>query len=379
MRDPFERRLTRRQALHLGAASSLALYLAACGGDDGGGGGNQTGGGGGGGAATLNWMTWSDHYIDKPNQLGEVRTKTQVGARPQLFSDNSEAYLKLQQAPEQLDVVSGDSLWIAKYGDEEMITSFDLADVPASTQLYSVAKEVDFWTDGSNYWGYPFGWSSILIFYNPKHVTPAPTSWEVLTDSKYRGKITVENQPTDVMAFAGTAIGAKEPFNMSPDEIAQAKEFLKQVKPNILKLVAQNQEAVRALTTEEAWNSTGNLGYDIRVKEAGGPDIQSVVPSEGTVGWADAESLVAVSDNHEAALRWLDAMEQAEYIAENFMINGRPLFNEKAYKILVDRGEKERADRFLYNQPEQAFEMTLKGPSGDTQAYIDAFNEVFGA
>jgi spermidine/putrescine-binding protein len=324
-------------------------------------------------------MTWADHYVEDPNQLSEVRSKTKVGARPQLFSDNSEAYLKLQQSPEQLDVVSGDSLWIAKYGAEDMITSFDLDDVPASSQLYPVAKDVDFWKDGSNYWGYPFGWSSILIFYNPKRVSPAPTSWEVLTDPKYKGRITMENQPTELMAFSGAATGAKEPYDMTPEEIDRAKEFLRTVKPNILKLVAQNTEAVAALTNEEAWISTGNLGYDVRVKESGGPEIKAIIPSEGTVGWADCESMVAVSDKHDATLRWLDAMEQAEYIAQNFLANGRPLFNEKAYKLLVDQGQQERADRFLYNKPEQAFEMTLKGPAADTQTYIDAVNEIFGA
>ncbi len=374
--NAFERRMTRRQVLQASAAGSLALYLAACGGDEGGGGG---GGGDGGGPANLSWMTWADHYLTDPNQLAAVRKKTEVGARPQLFSDNSEAYLKLQQSPEQLDVVSGDSLWISKFGSEELITSFDLDEVPASKQLYSVAKDVDFWKDGSKYWGFPFGWSSILIFYNPKHVSPAPTSWEVLTDPKYKGKITIENQPTELMAFSGVATGAKEPYDMKPDEITKAKEFLRAVKPNILKLVAQNTEAVAALTNEEAWISTGNLGYDVRVQEAGGPEIKSITPSEGTVGWADAEALVAVSDKHDATLRWLDAMEQAEYIAQNFIANGRPLFNERAYKLLVDQGEQERADRFLYNEPEKAFEMTLKGPAADTQTYIDAVNEIFGA
>jgi spermidine/putrescine-binding protein len=373
-----EIKFTRREALAAGAASTLALYLAACGGSDSS---SEAGGGssGGSGPATLNWMTWSDHYLTDPNQLAQVRSKTQVGARPQLFSDNSEAYLKLQQAPEQLDVVSGDSLWVAKYGAESLITSFDLESIPASSQLYSVAKQVDFWTDGSNYWGYPFGWSSILIYFNPKYVKPAPTSWDALIDPKYKGKITVENQPTDVMAFAGCATGAAKPYDMTEDEIAKAKDWLTQLKPNVFKLVSQNQEAVKALTDEEAWLATGNLGYDIRVKEAGGPDIESIVPPEGTVGWADAEALVAVSDKHEQTLKWLDGMEQAEYIAQNFITNGRPLFNEKAYKLLVNQGEKERADRFYYNEPEQAFQMTLKGPSGNTQAYIDAFNEVFGA
>ena len=71
--------------------------------------------------------------------------------------------------------------------------------------------------------------------------------------------------------------------------------------------------------------------------------------------------------------------EQPEYIAENFLRYGRPLFNEAAYKLLVDAGQQERADRFLYNKPETAATMTLKGPGTSTQAAIEAFNEVFGA
>ena len=51
---------------------------------------------------------------------------------------------------------------------------------------------------------------------------------------------------------------------------------------------------------------------------------------------------------------------------------------KKAYKILVNQGHKDRADRFFYNQPERPISMTLKGPSGTIEAYIDAFNEAFG-
>jgi hypothetical protein len=55
------------------------------------------------------------------------------------------------------------------------------------------------------------------------------------------------------------------------------------------------------------------------------------------------------------------------------------LFNEKSYKILVAKGDGDRARRLLYNRPDLALKMTLKGPSGNEQAYTDAFNEVFGA
>jgi hypothetical protein len=89
--------------------------------------------------------------------------------------------------------------------------------------------------------------------------------------------------------------------------------------------------------------------------------------------------MVKASKSKDSFLRFINAMQQAPFIAQNFLTNGRPLFNEKAFKILVAQGHGDRARRLLYNQPEKALAMTLKGPSGNEQAYTDAFNEVFGA
>ena len=72
-------------------------------------------------------------------------------------------------------------------------------------------------------------------------------------------------------------------------------------------------------------------------------------------------------------------MQQAPWIAKNFLTNGRPLFNEKAYKMLVNQGHGDRARRLLLQQAGERAQDDDQGPAGDEQAYVDAFNEVFGA
>ena len=89
-----------------------------------------------------------------------------------------------------------------------------------SSQLYSIARDFSFWKDGSNYMGYPFSWSTVQIYYNPKFVKTIPDSWHAMLDPKYKGKISLENIPTDMMAIAGKATGAKEPYSMTTAEIA---------------------------------------------------------------------------------------------------------------------------------------------------------------
>jgi spermidine/putrescine-binding protein len=377
--------VTRRQALRAGALGVTGLYVAACGSSSttqSGGASSAASSGGGTAKAstspvTLNWETWNDHYLTP--QIAAVKKATGIAARPSLESDDSDGYLKVKQTGGQYDIVSTDALWAPKFFKDGLTEPFDIDSIPVSSQLYSIAKEVPFWKASGGYLVYPNGWSSVNIYYNPKFVSPAPTSWEVLTESKYAGKVVAENQPTDLMAIAGLATGAKEPYGMTDAEISRAAQFLKAAKPAFLKLVSQNSDSVRALADGSAWMALENLGTDYRVKAAGGPTVKEATPKEGVVGWIDGEQMVKASQHKDRFVQFLNGMEQANWVAQNFLVNGRPLFNEKAYKMLVNQGHKERADLLWYNQPDRALKMTLKGPSGNVQAYIDAFNSVFGA
>lgn len=360
-------RMTRRDLLRIagttGAALALGPVLAAC---------AKPGGAGGGVKGELRWMTWSDHYFQE--QLSKVAADTGVTCQPTLFSDNIDAFTKLKQTTGGADLVSGDALWVPHYHQAGLIEVFDLDAIDASKELYPVSKEAPFWRTKDGFLGFPFAWSPIQVSYNPKYVTGNPDSWEVLWDPKYEKKLVLEKQPTDVMAMMGVATGAKDSLNMTADELARAKDALARLKPNILKFLEQNQEGVKAMVDESAWLSISNLGQADRVKDAGGPEVVSFVPKEGTIGFADAEMIVK-GGNRERALAFLDAADRAEWAAMNFLEYGRPLFNEKAYKLLVDQGHEDRARRYLYDRPELAFQMALKGPASDQQAYVDAFNE----
>ncbi len=326
---------------------------------------------------TFNWMTWGDHSY--PAQLDAIAATNNIKANSTLFSDNVDAYTKLKEVGGQLDMVSGDALWVPHYFESGLIEAWDINSLAVAKQLYSIARSFPIWTKPEGYLGYPFGWSPVQVYYDPAKVSPAPDSWEVLLDPKYKKRVVVEDQPVEVMAYMGKLTGAANAYSMTPDEIAKAKEALTRLKPNILTLANQATDTIAKLKTGEAWIATGNLGTEARVKDQGGPDLNVFTPKEGTIGWMDSEMVVKGGQNEALIMPFLELAEQAEYIAANFILNGRPLFNEAAYKILVNQGQQERADRFLYNKPETVQTMDLKGPGTSTQAVIDAFNEVFGA
>lgn len=326
---------------------------------------------------TFNWMTWGDHWYQA--QVDAIAASNNIKVNATLFSDNIDAYTKVKQVGGQIDIVSGDALWVPHYFEAGLIEAWDINSLDVAKQLYSIARSFPIWTKPEGYLGYPFGWSPVQIYYDPAHVSPAPDSWEVLLDPKYKKRIVVENQPVEIMAYMGKFAGVSNAYNMTPDEIAKAKALLVQLKPNILRLADQATDTIAALKSGEAWIATGNLGTESRVKDQGGPDLNVFTPKEGTIGWMDSEMIVKGGANENLIMPFLELAEQAEYIAANFILNGRPLFNEAAYKILVNQGQQERADRFLYNKPETVLTMDLKGPGTSTQAVIDAFNEVFGS
>ena len=111
------------------------------------------------------------------------------------------------------------------YYEEGLIEPFDINELKVSSQLFPFAREFDFWTTTEGYLGYPFGWSPISIYYNPKFVDPAPDSWEALLDPKYKGRVVVENQPEEIVAYMGKASGVDDVYNMTDDQLATVKGF----------------------------------------------------------------------------------------------------------------------------------------------------------
>ena len=326
---------------------------------------------------TFNWLTWGDHWYQA--EMDKIAADIGIKANITSFSDNIDAYTKIQQVGGQVDLVSGDALWVPHYYESKLVDAFDINSLKVSSQLYSVARSFAIWTSPAGYLGYPNGWAPIQITYDPAHVTSGADSWQLLLDPKYKKRVVVEDQPVEIMAYMGKAAGVKDPYNMTDDEIAQAKALLIQLKPNILRLAPQATDTVAALKNKEAWIATINLGADTAVMDQGGPKLTTFTPKEGSIGWMDSEMLVHGGADNNLLMPFLEVHEQAEFVAANFMINRRPLFNEAAYKLLINQGQQELADHLLYNKPETVNTMTLKGPGSSTQKVIAAFNDVFGA
>jgi len=175
---------SRRRFLQLtgavGATAALGGVLQAC----------NVIGGGAATTGTFNWMTWGDHWIQ--SQLDKIATDTKISTAISELSGNAEGYAKLKEVKGQLDKMSADAMWVPNaYAKDGLIEPFDINELKVSTQLYSFAREFPYWQSSDGYMAYPFGWSPIMIYYDPANVSGDPTDWQVLLDPKYKGRVVV--------------------------------------------------------------------------------------------------------------------------------------------------------------------------------------------
>jgi spermidine/putrescine-binding protein len=324
----------------------------------------------------LRLLTSPDHW--DPAVLLSLAAHQGIDVRITPLTDDAAAFAAVSSGAVDTDMVSGDGLWIPAYHAAGSTEPIDLAEISVAAELYSVARTMELLETPDGMLGYPWSWSPLQVVYDPARVANAPDSWDVLVDPASRGRVVIEEQRMDLVLCAGRATGARDPLDMTDAELAAATDWLTRLKPNIRRITRHRGDTIAALTSGECTMAISSLGAPDLVKDAGGPEMVAFVPKEGTIGSIEAEMVRTNAPNAVRVPAYLDAAASAEASAAAFLHDGRPLFNERAYRLLVDAGQGARADRYLYDRPEFALEMTLTGPGARPDAYLAAAQVVFG-
>jgi len=280
---------TRRRFLQLsgavGATVGLGGVLSAC----------NLGGTQGG---TFNWLTWGDHYID--SQLKKIEESDKIIANISELAGNAEGFAKLKEVKGQLDMISGDALWVPNaYNKEGLIEPFDINDLKVASQLYPFAREFKIWTTPEGYLGYPFGWSPISIYYNPKYVDPAPDSWAVLLDPKYKGHIVMSNPSTSGTAYL---LLASHAARLGVDKMWP---YYDAIDKNLSQVTKSGGAPGRMAASGETPIGIA-LAYEVEVAKKQGAAIDVIYPNDGVAWTFEGNALVKGAKNPQNAKRFLD-------------------------------------------------------------------------
>ena len=158
----------------------------------------------------------------------------------------------------------------------------------------------------------PYMWGTAGILYNKKFKTlEEVSSWGCLWDAVNRGKILMKDSYRDAY---GTAII----YDNSPEAIALAEQYLKDMKPNIAGWEADFGKEM--MTKNKAWLNltwSGDAVWAIEEAEAVDVDLDYVVPREGSNIWYDGWAIPKYARNVKAASYFINYLCQPDIALRN--------------------------------------------------------------
>ncbi|MEA5466932.1 ABC transporter substrate-binding protein [Leptothoe sp. PORK10 BA2] len=153
-------------------------------------------------------------------------------------------------------------------------------------------------------YGVTFAWGPNVLVYNQEAISSAPSSWDVLFDPDYAGKITLPDNPMTI-ADVALWLGKPNPYDLTSEDLAEVKETLLALKPNVRKFWTTAGELANLFQSGEvvmahAWPLTYT-----QLAAADFP-VGSVSPEGQLTGWTDSWMISKNSPNVDAAYQWID-------------------------------------------------------------------------
>lgn len=265
---------------------------------------------------TLTVYNWGD-YID-PQVLDDFETEFNVKVIYEEFATNEDMYVKVKAGASNYDVAIPSDYMINKMINEGLLKPINFDNIPNYELIDSKYKGWSF--DPQNTYSVPFTWGTFGIIYNKTMVDDPVTSWNILWDEKYAKNIYMLNSQRDSIGVAQELLG----FSLNTkdeQELEQAKEKLIEQKPLVASYVG---DEVKDLMV--AGNAALAVVWDgdAITMSAQNPDLEYVIPEEGTNYFVDSMVIPITSQHQELAEKFINymcrtdvALKNAEYIGYN--------------------------------------------------------------
>lgn len=206
------------------------------------------------------------------------------------------------------------------------------------------------------------------IIYNTEEVPEGVDSYEQMFGDEFAGRMAVEGGGASApMAVAALTLGFEDPFDMSPEEIDQAKQFLIDNRDRIRSFPDSDSDMVNLFKTGEVVVANGGRGTAQDMIDEGIP-VKWVAPEEGMWSWVCGLGLTSKVENVDAAYKLLNfyGSPEAQAISAS---NGFVITNPQAAP-LVSAKYKETSD------PASIEGSIPQTEPSDSDAYTRAWQEV---
>jgi len=263
----------------------------------------------------LNLMVWegyTDTLFAAPFEraCGVKLNATYMGS-----SDDLVAKLRGGGA-QTIDLISPSSDAVTEIIQAGLASALDTTRLPSFSELMPGFRALPVARAGGAIYGEPWAFGPNPLIFDTTKVVPRPSSWAVLWDDRYRGKISVQDDIATLYMVA-QLLGLDDPaqpaklYNLSDADLERVKAKALELRPRVRKYWSTAGDLTQLFQGKEVVLGEGWPLMTHQLRLANFP-AGEVIPKEGTTAWADHWVITKGAQNVDAAYAWL------EYAAQPF-------------------------------------------------------------
>ena len=256
----------------------------------------------------LRLLVWEGYADD--DWVKEFEKKFDAKVSVVYLTSDDEMWTKLKGTDgADYDLFSVNTGDLKKFIDAGLAIPYDLTKLPNRENQLPAFKDLahvpTVLQDGKVY-GIPLAWGSIGLIYNTDEINPPPTSWNILWDPKYKGRVLTFDSSGQNISLGAMALGFKDPYHLTKDQMQQVKEKLIALRKNLKTYYQSFEEGVQIWQNSDTvlMYSMGEL--QIADLEKAGYHAKYMIPKEGAMGWVDTWAMSKGVKNKDLAHAWVN-------------------------------------------------------------------------
>lgn len=287
---------------------------------------------------------WGE-YLD-PKTIELFEEETGISVTYEEYETNEIMYPKIVSQAIAYDVVCPSDYMIQRMIENDLLAEINWDNIPNIKNMDPTYMEQSKSFDPKNKYSVPYCVGTVGILYNKSMVKEPVDSWDILWNPKYKDSILMQDSVRDAFAVALKRLGHS--INSTEvDQLAAAAEDLMEQKPLVQAYVV-DQVRDKMIGNEAALGViySGEAGYTKREN----PDLEYVIPKEGSNVWIDSWVIPKNAQNKENAENFINFMCRPEIALMNFEYLTYSTPNLKAREMIED--EEIRNSKILFPEPE---------------------------
>lgn len=273
---------------------------------------------------------WGE-YLD-PEVLTLFEQETGIDVVYEEFETNEILYPKISSGAIAYDVICPSDYMIQRMIENNLLAEINFDNIPNVKNIGKDYMEQSRQFDPENKYSVPYCWGTVGILYNKTMVDEPITSWSVLWDEKYKDNILMQDSVRDAFGVTLKYLGYS--LNSTDlDELTEARDLLIKQKPLVQAYVIDqvrdkmigNEAAIGVIYSGEAIYT-----------QMENPDLEYVIPEEGSNIWIDSWVIPKNAENKENAEKFINFLCRPEIALMNFEYITYSTPNSEARKLIED-------------------------------------------